>query len=97
MATMLEVELLSSSASSASKELIENVFVAEMTPAKVHVRILTLLLSFHSLFTVLIIDASLLRVTQSLICIGYLLELLLCPVGIIFVLVWMIFDCKLLE
>ena len=90
---MSSSEMESTSTSTPStKELFEDIIhIVMSTPST------ALFLLSHPLFSKLIIGASLVWITQSLICICNLLKLDLGPLWIILVLIWMVLDSQLLE
>ena len=90
----LEMLLMAASPATATKELIEDIIMIE--PA-VSGGIATLLLSFKSLLSVLIVDAFFFGVAESLVCVSDALEALLRSLGIVLVLVRVILDRHLLK
>jgi len=58
---------------------------------------IALLMLSNTLFSLLVINATLLLIRQSLVSIGNLLELLLGRLGVVLVLVWMVPNGELLE
>lgn len=58
---------------------------------------IALLMLSNTLFSLLVINATLFLVRQSLVSIGNLLELLLGCLGVVLVLVWMVPNGELLE
>ena len=96
MAAEVELVLLLSpaTASSASKELVEDVLLVEATAAA---RVLTLRVSLQALLAMLIVNTLLVGVRECLIGICYVLELLLGSIGVVLVLVWVELDGHLLK
>ena len=93
VSALLEVEvLLASLLPLLTEELVEHVFMAV-----VPVGVLPLLLSFESLFSVLVVDGALLWVGEGLVGISYLLEVGLRLVRVVLVLVRVELDGHLLK
>ena len=81
------------STSTSAKELREKIFWIEATSTA----FLALLLSLDSFLSMLIVDLSLLRITESFIGVGNLLELHLSSLRVFFIFVRVVFNSLLLE
>lgn len=96
--TEVELKMLLAAASSStapSEELIENVFVA--VPSEMPVRVLPLRVPLQTLLAMLIVDPLLLGITECLVGVCDILELLLGALRIVLVLVRVKLDGQLLE
>jgi len=88
-----EVKATTTASATSSEELLEYIIHVLMSTASAT----TLLLLSNSLFSKLVIGASLVWITQCLIGICDFLEFYLSSFRIIFVLVWMVLNSKFLE
>jgi len=96
MSAMLEMKVLLSSASTstATEELIEHIFMTEVSMTR---GIPTLLLPLDSLLAVLVIDPFLFGIAKYLVGVGYRLEFLLGTIRVILVFVGVVLNRHFLE
>ena len=97
-ATHVEVEVLASAATSATtKEVCKNIIHVHAIESTATTLAVSLLMLSHTLFSLQIVDTTLLFIAKGLIGIGNLLELCLGSLRVVLVLIRMVLDSQLLE